>query len=564
MRSSAASPDALPACFDLDHVVLLAGFAFEAYRDPVGGTRDVDAVQGSTTYLSSFVREAYAGVLQVQLLSAADLAAGDITGQSDPYVVLSVNDSAHRSATRRFTRSPRWDETARLFVREPQADTLRLRVMDEDLLKEDDTLGVAFLPLGPLCDGADHTVSVPVQAAGVGPGGGTVSLKCRYYAFTEPREPRWGEGEADNQPWLPQLLTGHDPGTPWLASPVRSATTLVTSAMDAQRAEAERRRAEQELWAMPPSSDWTVLAADGARGSLLPSDFEKVAFIEHAVTDTQACVWRCVARRTLVVAFRGTETTKLRDIITDARLAQRSFTPERVSVAGDAGEPAVHDGFLEAWDSVRGRVFAAVDDARGCGPRAKALGWSSAQAGPPQQWRVWVTGHSLGGALATLCALELAASVHSGRRPGLDVRMVNFGSPRVGNAAFVQLYNSLVPHSLRLVNGTDAVPTVPALLGYRHVHHGIRLTPHGVAAPDAPPVLPSAASPSPGDVAAMAAAALTGAVNAGAVDAQTAAEAAIALASLVDAAALEAHFEHQYLDALRVALEVHTSTKGEA
>ena len=562
MRACAA-PDALPDCYDLNHVVLLAGFAFEAYRDPVGGTRDVDSVQGSTTYVSSFVREAFAGVLQVQLLSATDLAAGDITGQSDPYVVLSINDSAHRSATRRFTRAPTWEETARLFVREPQADTLRLRVMDEDLLKEDDTLGMAFLQLGPLCDGAEHTLEVPVQAAGVGPGGGTLQLKCRFYAFTEPREPRWGDGEqADTQPWsLPEQGAQ---GMPWLASLVRSATTLVTSAMDAQRAEAERRRAEQELWAMPPASDWTVLAADGARGQALPSEFEKVAFIEHAVTDTQACVWRCVSRRTLVVAFRGTETTKLRDIITDARLAQRSFTPERVA-SGDSGEPAVHDGFLEAWDSVRGRVFAAIDDARGCGPRVKALGWSSAQAGSKQQWRVWVTGHSLGGALATLCALELAASVDAGRRSGLDVRMVNFGSPRVGNAAFVRLYNSLVPHSLRLVNGSDAVPTVPALLGYRHVHHGIRLTPHGVAAPDSPPVLPSVATPpSPGDVAALAAAALTGAVNAGAVDAQAAAEAATALASLVDSAALEAHFEHQYLDALRVALEVHTSTKGEA
>ena len=55
----------------------------------------------------------------------------------------------------------------------------------------------------------------------------------------------------------------------------------------------------------------------------------------------------------------------------------------------------VHEGFLEAYDSVHQKVLCVVDEvvADDCG----------------EPWWVMVTGHSLGGALATLCAYELTA-----------------------------------------------------------------------------------------------------------------------------------------------------------
>lgn len=45
-----------------------------------------------------------------------------------------------------------------------------------------------------------------------------------------------------------------------------------------------------------------------------------------------------------------------------------------------------------------------------------------------QEWHLYVTGHSLGGALATLATLD-----HRRRYPTANVTMYNFGSPRVGN-----------------------------------------------------------------------------------------------------------------------------------
>lgn len=51
---------------------------------------------------------------------------------------------------------------------------------------------------------------------------------------------------------------------------------------------------------------------------------------------------------------------------------------------------------------------------------------------------MYITGHSLGGALATLAALD-----HRRRYPDSKVTMYNFGSPRVGNRYLV-LYVSYI------------------------------------------------------------------------------------------------------------------------
>jgi hypothetical protein len=66
---------------------------------------------------------------------------------------------------------------------------------------------------------------------------------------------------------------------------------------------------------------------------------------------------------------------------------------------------------------------------------------------------------------------------HGGSENGvsdLDICMMNFGSPRVGNRAFAREFNRLVPHSFRVVCGCDLVARMPQtpsgmVGGYRHV-----------------------------------------------------------------------------------------------
>ncbi|CAA2973235.1 Triacylglycerol lipase [Olea europaea subsp. europaea] len=53
--------------------------------------------------------------------------------------------------------------------------------------------------------------------------------------------------------------------------------------------------------------------------------------------------------------------------------------------------------------------------------------------------------------------------------------MYNFGSPRVGNRRFAEVYNEKVKDSWRVVNHRDIIPTVPRLMGYCHVAQPVYL-----------------------------------------------------------------------------------------
>ena len=98
---------------------------------------------------------------------------------------------------------------------------------------------------------------------------------------------------------------------------------------------------------MRPDGEWATLATEkrlrvreGRDAS--PHDFEKVCFVESVRTDTQAAVWRCVADRTVVISFRGTEMSKPLDVLTDVKIL---WLPRRAP-AGEGGgredEPRVH------------------------------------------------------------------------------------------------------------------------------------------------------------------------------------------------------------------------------
>ncbi len=148
---------------------------------------------------------------------------------------------------------------------------------------------------------------------------------------------------------------------------------------------------------------------------------------------------------TLIVVFRGTrlqvhtvlDVAELvlinqRDLLTDSNLLPAAF----------AAGGRVHAGFLSAFKEVSDQLDALV--------RAKA----------PEQ-RLWLTGHSLGGALATLAAAHLGSSVVQG--------LSTYGCPRVGDAAFA----SVLPTRayIRFVHRDDWVATVPPEI-LRYVHAG--------------------------------------------------------------------------------------------
>lgn len=141
-----------------------------------------------------------------------------------------------------------------------------------------------------------------------------------------------------------------------------------------------------------------------------------------------------------------------------------------------------HQGFSVAYRSVRCSVLRVVGECLAAEERkveARAGDSSTASTLP---WKILLTGHSLGGALATLCAyelahLELADAAASG---GVERLVVyNFGSPRVGSGAFASHFDASLPDAWRVVNAADLIPRVPRLLGYAHVGHSVPLRADG-------------------------------------------------------------------------------------
>ncbi|TCP52624.1 lipase (class 3) [Tumebacillus sp. BK434] len=86
----------------------------------------------------------------------------------------------------------------------------------------------------------------------------------------------------------------------------------------------------------------------------------------------------------------------------------------------------------------------------------------------PGDTTITVSGHSLGGAIANLTAIWIAA-----KHASFPLELYSFAAPMTGDATFAATFNLLVPNSFRIFNKPDIVPTVPFhQLGYDQVNSG--------------------------------------------------------------------------------------------
>lgn len=148
--------------------------------------------------------------------------------------------------------------------------------------------------------------------------------------------------------------------------------------------------------------------------------------------DTQA--FCAVNNEIIVISFRGTES--INDWVTDLKV---KLVPSRVG--------RIHYGFNEALNYIWKELSHAIFDFR------------------DNEQSIWITGHSLGGALATLAADRLVAEF-------VEVKgLYTFGQPRVGDKTFVLNFdNEMKERTFRFVHDEDIVPTVPKLIqGYQHI-----------------------------------------------------------------------------------------------
>jgi len=123
--------------------------------------------------------------------------------------------------------------------------------------------------------------------------------------------------------------------------------------------------------------------------------------------------------RIAVLSFRGTEATQWSDIKSDLNALTTNENGARI-----------HSGFLKAFNKVQRPISRAIDH----------LG----------DYALYITGHSLGGALALIATRELeqdnVAACYS------------FGNPRVGSSDFTEYIRTPI---YRVVNTADVVPRLP-------------------------------------------------------------------------------------------------------
>ncbi|KAK9906400.1 hypothetical protein WJX75_001237 [Coccomyxa subellipsoidea] len=143
---------------------------------------------------------------------------------------------------------------------------------------------------------------------------------------------------------------------------------------------------------------------------------------------------------TIVVAFRGT--ASLRNVLHDLQAWPADHMPKR-GRRWLGRRPLVHKGFWRSWSaqSVGDRVVMFL---------AQLLADSKLA---PADWHVYITGHSLGGALATLAAYDIQTAFGF-----KDLQVYTYGAPRTGNHAFAREYEQLIPETWHIVHDADVVP----------------------------------------------------------------------------------------------------------
>ena len=166
--------------------------------------------------------------------------------------------------------------------------------------------------------------------------------------------------------------------------------------------------------------------------------FPQCQFFQNKQSDKEAFI--AVDDQAVMVVFRGTNIDQIKDWLSDA-----SFFME----AGPWGE--AHYGFQYAlssvWSGMKAFLAPFLDSGR----------------------KLFVAGHSLGGAMAVLAAADLlkeGRAIH---------HLATFGQPKVGDSVFVkELDKRAKPYYFRFVNHNDIVPRILPSVIFDYQHAGQR------------------------------------------------------------------------------------------
>ena len=146
-----------------------------------------------------------------------------------------------------------------------------------------------------------------------------------------------------------------------------------------------------------------------------------------------------------IIVFRGTQRTTEWVLNINA-----VYATKKSKIFSQYG--AVHPGFSTIYSKISAQI---IEAAKKLDPSVPC----------------YISGHSLGAAIATLAAIDIAAHIPELKK---QLQLYTYASPRVGDPAFAREHNRLVPNSYRVVNLADVITLVPftVLFKTEYVHVG--------------------------------------------------------------------------------------------
>ncbi|MGK3961153.1 hypothetical protein WMF38_49880 [Sorangium sp. So ce118] len=205
-------------------------------------------------------------------------------------------------------------------------------------------------------------------------------------------------------------------------------------------------------------------------------DYARVDVQNNAIfVASDVCFIQSRCRRLLILCVKGTEPGNIFNWLTNASVASQRFSALGRVHGGFARNVdvmwSVIDRYLAA--ALRGENVRDVLSGVEITPSPGAGTGPDAGTAPGKLEALYITGHSLGAAMAVLVAARLFTDGRYGDLRQLLRGVYTFGQPMVGDAAFAARAGELLGDRLfRFVYANDIVPRLPPLSTGRFVHFG--------------------------------------------------------------------------------------------